>query len=71
MQTLEGPRTVQKGEIVAIDVEGNPYVQPVSKFESKNILSDITLKSNNLAVDSAKNTVNTAVIETELDNIAE
>ena len=71
VQTLEGPRTVQKGEIVAIDVEGNPYVQPVSKFESKNILSDIILKPNNLAVDSAKNTVNTAVIETELDNIAE
>ena len=68
VQTLEGPRTVQNGEIVAIDVEGNPYVQPVSKFESKNILGDF-VEANNLFADSAKNTVNTLVAETELDEI--
>lgn len=40
VQTLEGVRTVEEGNIVAIDVEGNPYVQPLSTFNKKNDLGE-------------------------------
>ena len=38
IQTLEGVRTVKPNEVVAIDVEGNSYVQPKATFLKKNEL---------------------------------
>ena len=37
VQTLEGVRTVQEGETVAIDHAGNPYVTPISNILKRNI----------------------------------
>ena len=36
IQTLEGPRTVQAGEVVALDHNGNPYVTTVQNIVKRN-----------------------------------
>lgn len=36
IHTLEGPRTVQAGEVVALDHEGNPYVTTIQNIAKRN-----------------------------------
>ncbi len=38
--TEEGTVTVKEGDVVAIDVEGNPYVMPKSKFVARSVAGD-------------------------------
>ena len=48
VQTLEGVRTVGADDVVAIDVEGNPYVQPKATFMKKNVVSG-TVEANSVS----------------------
>lgn len=41
VQTLEGVRTVGADDVIALDVEGNPYIQPKATFIKKNDLGEI------------------------------
>ncbi len=39
VETLEGVRTIGKGEVLCFDHEGNPYVQPAKRVLSRNIVN--------------------------------
>ena len=46
IMTLEGPRTVKAGEVVAFDAQGNPYATPVSNILKRNTgLSDNAMEN--------------------------
>ncbi len=47
VQTLEGVRTVGADDVAAIDVDGNPYIQPEATFNKKNVLQDIVTPVSN------------------------
>lgn len=61
VQTLEGIRTVGADDVVALDVEGNPYIQPKATFIKKNDLGEIIEPVSNLEL------VLRGGIQTEID----
>ena len=62
VKTLEGIRTVGADEVVAIDVEGNPYVQPEATFIKKNDITGVVEPNSSRKVGTMGGVLTSAII---------